>query len=132
MPPNPWCSNPRTPLTCLTFPHRVLRTTWAPQSPHLTCAPPANPHTPVPRLFPSLPQPRTAPQTDLRMPRRLLRALDDGPRMAAVAAALRAAVADASRGGERDVRVLLLGSGGGLLGCLALRAGAQHVTCVER
>ncbi len=81
----------------------------------------------------TLPQhPIAQPQTDLRMPRRLLRALDDAPRLAAVAAALRAAVAEASRGGQRDVRVLLLGSGGGLLGRLALRAGAQHVTCVER
>ncbi len=39
---------------------------------------------------------------------------------------------DGDDGGERDVRVLLLGSCAGLLGLLALRAGATHVTCVER
>lgn len=74
----------------------------------------------------------TAPQTDLRMPGRLLRCLDDRQRMEAAVAAVEAAVAAASQQGERDVRVLLLGSAAGLLALVALRAGAHHVTCVER
>lgn len=76
-------------------------------------------------------------QTDLRMPRRCLRILHDEARMAAVREAVQGAVAAArcnDNGGddERDVRVLFFGSCAGLLALLALRAGARHVTCVER
>ncbi|GLC34375.1 hypothetical protein PLESTM_000188400 [Pleodorina starrii] len=82
-------------------------------------------------------------ETDVRMPKRCLRVLHDSARLAAVREAVQAAVEAARRGGgsggggegdedERDVRVLLLGSCAGLMGLVALRAGAVHVTCVER
>lgn len=122
-----------------------------------------------------------APQTDIRMPRRQLRQLEDAHFNGAFAAAIEAAVqarcwwqraaapacgsclrlqacitaiaaltaanATAQRcldacpclslyqavaAGDRDVRVLNLGAGAGLHAMTALRAGAHHVTAVER
>ncbi|PSC69443.1 arginine methyltransferase [Micractinium conductrix] len=70
-------------------------------------------------------------QTDIRMPGRHLRQLEDGyalPRFrAAIEAAVQAIVAD-----DKDCRVLNLGAGAGLHSMLALRAGARHATVVER
>ncbi len=51
--------------------------------------------------------------------------------MQAQARAVERAVADV-RGRGLDCRVLVLGAGAGLLPLVALRAGAYHVTCVER
>lgn len=47
-------------------------------------------------------------------------------------AAVEAAVRHIEQQRDCDCRVLLLGAGAGLLALAALRAGARHVTCVER
>lgn len=71
-------------------------------------------------------------QADTRLPRRYLdRCLTDASRMQLTEQAVVAAVHDV-RGRGLDCRVLVLGAGAGLIPLMALRAGAFHVTCVER
>ena len=71
------------------------------------------------------------PQTDIRMPKRHLRLLEDGAFNSAFQQAIQAAVA-AVAAEDKDCRVLNLGAGAGLHAMMALRAGAHHVTAVER
>jgi protein arginine N-methyltransferase 7 len=59
------------------------------------------------------------------------RTLPDSPRMSSWWAATTAAV-QAVRSTGKTPRVLLLGAKAGVLAVAALRAGAVHVTCVER
>lgn len=71
-------------------------------------------------------------QCAIRAPKHYLyRTLPDAPRMLAWWTATSAAVT-AVRAMGRVPRVLLLGAKAGVLAVAALRAGAQHVTCVER
>lgn len=71
-------------------------------------------------------------QCAIRAPKQYLyRILPDSPRMAAWWNATTAAV-QAVRASGRTPRVLLLGAKAGVLAVAALRAGAAHVTCVER
>ncbi|GFH28138.1 TPR_REGION domain-containing protein, partial [Haematococcus lacustris] len=56
--------------------------------------------------------------------------LNDGPRLACLEAALKQAVASLTAQGL-ECRVLVMGSGMGVVPLLALRAGALHVTVVE-
>lgn len=46
--------------------------------------------------------------------------------------AISAAVRHIEGDKDKDCRVLVLGCGAGLLGLMALAAGAKHVTCVDR
>ncbi len=69
--------------------------------------------------------------------RHVNRYLTDTRRLRLTAEAVEAAVGEVRHGrgegaGPVDCRVLLLGAGAGLLAMVALRAGAYHVTCVER
>ena len=57
--------------------------------------------------------------------------LNDERRLGLEAEAVEGAVAGIRSRGV-DCRVLVLGAGAGLLPLVALRAGAFHVTCVER
>ncbi|KAL4424877.1 hypothetical protein ABPG77_002100 [Micractinium sp. CCAP 211/92] len=70
-------------------------------------------------------------QTDVRMPKRHILQLEDSYTVSrfqqAIEAAVKAVVAE-----DKDCRVLDLGAGAGLHAMLALRAGAHHVTAVER
>jgi hypothetical protein len=65
------------------------------------------------------------------MPKRHLRVLEDAVFNGAFQQAIEAAVKAVS-GEDKDCRVLNLGSGAGLHAMMALRAGAHHVTAVER
>ena len=69
-------------------------------------------------------------QTDIKMPKHHLTYLDDVYRHSRFAEAIRKAVADISE--DKDCRVLNLGAGSGLLTMQCLKAGAYHVTAVER
>ena len=76
--------------------------------------------------------PAECPQCAIRAPKHYMyRALPDTPRMSAWWAATTAAVQAVHQSG-RAPRVLLLGAKAGVLAVAALRAGAVHVTCVER
>ncbi len=67
------------------------------------------------------------------MPRHLLTGyLQDTNRLRAVTAALTAAVDEVVSTRGCDCRVLVLGGAMGVLPLLALRAGAAHVTVIER
>ena len=70
-------------------------------------------------------------QTDIRMPKRHLRLLEDGAFNSAFQQAIETAVA-AIAAEDKDCRVLNLGAGAGLHAMMALRAGAHYVTAVER
>eukprot|EP00887_Chlorella_sp_A99_P001822 scaffold19.g1822.t1 len=70
-------------------------------------------------------------QTDIRMPKRHLRLLEDSYLNSRFQAAIEAAVASIEEQ-DRDCRVLDLGAGAGLHAMTALRAGALHVTAAER
>ena len=70
-------------------------------------------------------------QTDIRMPKRMFRQLEDPYYNAAWKAAVKGAVA-AIESDEIDCRVLNLGSGAGVQAVTALRSGARHVTAIER
>lgn len=76
--------------------------------------------------------PMHAPQTDIRMPRRHIKLLEDSYCLSRLQAGVRSAVEAISAGGERDVRVIDLAAGAGVLAATALAAGARHVTAVER
>ncbi|KFM29158.1 Protein arginine N-methyltransferase 7 [Auxenochlorella protothecoides] len=71
-------------------------------------------------------------QTDIRMPRRHIKLLEDSYCLSRLQAGVRSAVEAISAGGERDVRVIDLAAGAGVLAATALAAGARHVTAVER
>lgn len=70
-------------------------------------------------------------QADIRMPHRQIAAVQDSYAMAAWRRAIEGAVAEIE-GADKDCRVLNLGAGAGVHAALALRAGARHVTAVER
>jgi protein arginine N-methyltransferase 7 len=70
-------------------------------------------------------------QADVRMPGRQLAAVGDAYATSAWRRAVEGAVAEIE-GRDRDCRVLNLGAGAGVVAALALRAGARHVTAVER
>lgn len=71
-------------------------------------------------------------QCDIKAPKQYMyRVLPDEYRMSAWWAATAAAV-QAVQASGRSPRVLLLGARAGVLAAAALRAGAAHVTCVER
>ena len=76
-------------------------------------------------------RPHLHPQTDIRMPRRQLLALEDAHLHSRFCEAIAAAVG-AIEARDMDCRVLNLGAGAGLHAAAALRAGAVHVTAVER
>jgi protein arginine N-methyltransferase 7 len=70
-------------------------------------------------------------QADIRLPKRHFAYLEDVARRTKYAAAVKAAVARL-HADARDVRVLNLGCGAGLLAMEALRAGAHHVVATDR
>ncbi|KAL4451864.1 hypothetical protein ABPG75_007526 [Micractinium tetrahymenae] len=70
-------------------------------------------------------------QTDVRMPKRHILQLEDSYAVSRFQQAIEAAV-QAVAAEDKDCRVLNLGSGAGLHAMMALRAGAHHVTAVER
>ncbi|MEW5319762.1 MAG: hypothetical protein WDW38_010893 [Sanguina aurantia] len=70
-------------------------------------------------------------QADVAMPKRHLAYLADKHRLSKMEAAVARAVQRVVSEGK-DCRVLLLGAGAGYLAIAALKAGAAHVTCVER
>lgn len=70
-------------------------------------------------------------QTDVRMPKRHILQLEDSYAVSRFQQAIEAAV-KAVAAEDKDCRVLNLGAGAGLHAMLALRAGAHHVTAVER
>lgn len=70
-------------------------------------------------------------QADIRMPKRHFKYLEDSSRCNAFATAVVRAV-DTLRAEAKDVRVLNIGCGAGLLAMEALRAGAYHVTATDR
>ena len=85
-----------------------------------------------PRAAPSSPVPSPASrQADIKMPKRQIQSLGDAYFHGAFEAAISAAVASIAAD-DRDCRVLDLGAGAGLHAMMALRAGAVHVTAVER
>lgn len=70
-------------------------------------------------------------QADVLMPKRQLAYLSDTYRLSRMEAAVIRAVQRVVLE-EKDCRVLLMGAGAGYLAIAALKAGAVHVTCVER
>lgn len=70
-------------------------------------------------------------QTDVRMPNRELKAIEDSYLVKAWKEAIQGAVGDVEAR-DTDCRVLNLGSKIGLGASFALKAGARHVTAVER
>lgn len=70
-------------------------------------------------------------QSDIRIPSRVQRTLEDSHRTAAWRKAVEGAVT-AIEATDTDCRVLNMGSGAGVMAALALRAGARHVTATER
>lgn len=70
-------------------------------------------------------------QSDIRMPKKHLRQLEDAYVTTRFRTAIEAAV-QAVAAEDKDCRVLNLGAGAGLHAMLALRAGAHHVTAAER
>ncbi|BDA48465.1 Protein arginine N-methyltransferase 7 [Coccomyxa sp. Obi] len=70
-------------------------------------------------------------QADVKMPGHHFGYLEDDSRAAAFERAIREAV-DRMHADDKDARVLNLGCGTGLHAMMALRAGAEHVTAVDR
>ena len=70
-------------------------------------------------------------QADIRLPKRHFAILADDARTDAFEAAIKHAIASV-QAEDKDVRVLFLGAGSGLLPLLALHHGARHVTAAER
>ena len=70
-------------------------------------------------------------QTDIRIPKRHFKVLEDGVRRSKFASAIQRAV-DKLHGDAKDARVLNIGCGAGLNAMCALKSGAHHVTATER
>ena len=74
---------------------------------------------------------RSQVQADIRLPKRHFGVLHDAARIEAFDTAVKSAIVTLQEQ-DKDVRVLCLGAGAGLLPLLALRHGARHVTAAER
>ena len=70
-------------------------------------------------------------QSDIRIPKRYFKVLNDEPRRSKYAAAIKRAI-DKIHAEAKDARVLNIGCGAGLNTMLALKYGAHHVTASER
>ena len=71
-------------------------------------------------------------QSDIRMPSRHFKALEDNYYMGQWRKAVESAVSFFEESEDRDARVLMMGGGAGVLPGLALLKGARHVTVAER